>query len=194
MIRIIPILLIVTNSILAFGQLESERLKKFDIHIGFGVGTKSHVGNCGLTSNLFLLKNFNVKTSIGIGIPNYNGPIFSCGPEFCFAISKKCLFSFGSTWTYAGKYQDIIGDDNSQDYIWYFTGRNQYIRSFIGIGIGKTAITKIELGYSYAIYTSTYSFDGPGIPTSKQISNISKGLNSGISICCSICGILNLKK
>jgi hypothetical protein len=182
------------NSFLSFGhENDSSRLHQFDLYVGMGLGTKSHLGNTGLTANFFLLKNLNIKLSGGIGAFNYNGPLFSIGPEFCVGTSKSTFIYVGSVWTKAAKRQDILGDDDSPDHVWYFTEKNEYIRSYVGIGIGKEALTKIEIGYSYALKAPAYSFGGPGTATTEYMNDIERGLGSGLLVSVTFGGIFNLK-
>lgn len=182
------------NSILTFGQEKTSPLHQFDLHFNMGFGSKSHFGNFGLTSSFFLFKNLNLTLSGGVGAMNYNGAIVSIGPELCLPTSKSTFIYLGSVWTKAGKNQDILGDDDSPDHVWYFTDKSDYIRTFLGLSIGKDALTKIEIGYSHCVNTPNYSFGGPSVATSKQISDIEKGLSSGLLISIMVGGIFESKR
>lgn len=159
---------------------------------GAGLGTKSHVGNWGLTTNLFLAERFNLKFSGGMGQINYNGFLVSIGPEYFTQIKKNKFVLIGSVWTITSDSYDVI-DDESPTRRSYKTYSNQYIRTYAGIAFEKKAtLFKIEIGYSYALHPPKYRLDGAW--SASQTEHVKKAMSSGLSISLTIQGILSKKQ
>jgi len=168
--------------------------QKNDGYFSFVIGHKTTAGTFGMCGNYFLTKNFTGKLSIGHGASNYNGMMFSIGPEFYIPILPKFHLSFGSVYSFALGNADVIGDDESQDYFWYESKSMQYIRTFLGIDLFKEPHLKLEIGYSHPLKSSNFSISGPGTPTNKQLEKIENGLGSGLSIAILVGVPFNFKK
>lgn len=188
-ITTLAIALIIGTSVIA--QENEPIFKKRNFLFGMGFGTKSHVGNWGITNNFFATKNLNLKLSVGGGQFNYNGFLLSAGPEYCMQISKNKFLLIGSVFTITSSSYDVVDDDLPTERA-YLTNSNQYIRSYAGIGLANNGIIfKVEAGYSYALYPPSYTlFD---IWTTEQTGAIEKGMNSGLSISLSVQGLFSGK-
>lgn len=152
----------------------------FDVSFSLGFGNKSHLGNFGLTSNLYFTKRVSLKVSAGVAAFNYSGLIASGGAEFVIAKLKGSQFSIGTVYSFLGAGSDRLGDDDSKDYVWYHSAPIQCIRSSLNYSIiNGQDVYSFELGSSFTITPIKYSFDGPGTPTQRQINNIERGLKSG---------------
>ena len=177
--------LIITLSVFMFNcqlgaQERMHEIKSFDVISGFGIGNKSHFGNIGITSNLYFTKNISLKFSAGLAAFNYGEGVISTGPEASFLYFKKGFISLGTAWTYIGEGSDILGDDDSNDYIWYHSSYMNNLKFYLGYSlIIDHAILRFEAGYSHALSQYNYIFSGPGTPTQKQHENIQRGLRSG---------------
>jgi len=156
---------------------------------GGGLGTKSHLGNWGLTTNLFFTRNFNLKISAGGGQVNYNGGIASIGPEYFAQITHNKFILLGSVWAITSDRYDVIDDESSTRRTCQ-TYSNQYIRTYAGIAfVKKPAVYKIEIGYSYALYAPRYTLDG--VWTASQTEQVKNAMSSGLSVSLTIQGILS---
>jgi hypothetical protein len=177
--RLITILTLLTITLTALGQgNDSLVFHKQTFLFGLGLGTKSHLGNWGITSNLFVTKNLNIKLSVGGGQFNYNGFLLSVGPEYCRQIKKNKYLLLGSTWTITSDTYGVI-DDESPAEREYRTKSNQYIRTYTGIAfVNERSVFKIEIGYSYALYTPTYILYKVWTPG--QIEQVKRGMGSGL--------------
>jgi len=179
--KLIPILILLTTILNSFSEeADSLQFKPLTILIGPGIGTRSHIGNMGLTSNFFLTKNFNVKLSLGYGPIDSNGGIISAGPEFCIKTRKKPYFFIGSAYSISGAYKQTNGDNTPPIEARMSSGA-QYIRSYVGIAIPiESGILKIEAGYSYVLKKPSYTLSGPW--TSSAEKRLQKSFGSGLLV------------
>ena len=185
--------LIVLNIHLTISQENYNQFQPLDLKFGVAIGNKSHVGNFGITANLYVTKRISTKVSLGAGTMNYGGGVISIGPEIEFLRVKNNIFSIGTTYTWSGKTYDVLGDDDAINKVSYNTSKGSYLRSFIAYTIKiKYSYLSFEGGYSYAVTKPTYIFNG--IPSQKQIDNLERGINSGWLATISINGLFNLKK
>jgi hypothetical protein len=164
-------LTLLTTTLSALG-LASDTLvfRKGTLLLGIGLGTKSHIGNYGGTTNLFFTENFCFKLSIGAAPINHNGGILSAGAEYFKQIRESKSMLFGSNYSYSGGESDVINDGSSARKSYHISSGAQYIRTYSGIGLRvKEEFFKIEIGYSYRLQSPTYQLDGPGVWTVRQI-------------------------
>ena len=163
-----------------YGQVhDSICFQKGSVALGIGIGQKSHLGNFGFTLNYFFLKNFSIKTSIGLGMLNFNGGILSVGPEYEQKINKKIFWSLGVVYSFATSTSGGIETHNINPPSYVIHSGAQYIRSSLGFGIRvKQGFVKFEFGCSYIINKPTYSTGGQW--ESKYTEWLEKGLGSGI--------------
>lgn len=166
----------------AFAQVDPLcEISPFDVKFSFGIGNKSHFGNFGASADLFFTKNISLKLSAGAGNLNYGGFVGSIGLNLPFIYFKKTSLSLGGVWTYIGEGFDVLGDDESNDWINYRSSNMKNLKFYIGYSLivdNQTLLT-LEAGYSHALIPYNYNFSGPGIPTQKQHFNIQRGLSSG---------------
>jgi hypothetical protein len=147
---------------------------------GMAIGNRSHVGNFGVSANLFFTKNIGIRVSCGVGPFNYLGGVISIGPEYSFFHSQKGFVSIGSTWSYFGGGSDILGDDDSNDYVWYSTSSMKSLKFYGSYSLKLEAVfLTLEAGYSHNLTDYSYSFSGPGTATQKQHDSIKRRLSSG---------------
>lgn len=171
----------------------SELFHRRDLLFQIGLGIKSHLGNWGLSTNLFLSKNFSLKISVGGGQFNYNGLLFSLGSEYIRNLNKNKFIMLGSVWTATGGTYGVI-DDESPTRREYSTQSSQYLRTYTGIAFNTSrGVFKIEIGYSYAFYAPKYTLYGVWTPV--QIEQVKKAMDSGLLVSFSAGGILtNLQR
>ncbi len=183
--------LILICSLSLFSQDEnSGSNKRWDLLVGIGAGSKSHFGNFGITSNLYLTKFLSIKASAGTGALNNNGGILSGGLEFDFPIKKSNHLLLGSCYTYAGSYYQILNDEQ-QDEKHVRTLECHYIRSYMGFGRSFSdgvGMLKLELRYSQPLLTPLYIVDGSLFWTQAEMIKFQKSLGSGllISLTCQV--------
>lgn len=147
---------------------------------GIGIGSKSHLGNFGVTANYFLLNNFDIKFSAGLGVLNYNGVTVSVGPEYCRKIYKNFFGLIGCVYSFCGSTKADIETNTSDNPHYYIHSGAQYIRSQIGLGIRlKRNVFKLEGGYSSMINKPLYDVSGQWEPIYTQ--RLEKGISSGWS-------------
>lgn len=186
--KIVLTLFILTIHLNSFCQETANfQLQKLTILVGPGIGTKSHIGNMGITSNFFLTKIFNIKLSLGYGPINSNGGIVSIGPELCAKI-KKPYFLIGSAYSISSKYSETNGDNTPPIKAKIASGA-EYIRSYAGIGFDiEAGILKIEAGYSYVLKKPSYVLSGPWSTIAEK--RLEKALSSGLLVTVSfqLCG------
>lgn len=156
-------------------------LTPWDITIGLGIGNKSHLGNFGVTSDLYFTKNIGLKVSAGVAPFNFGGGVISFGPEASFLYHKKGFLSLGALWSYQGEGSDVLGDDDTSDHVWYKTSYVRSLKFYLGycLNLERGAFLKFEAGYSHALTNPAYSFLGPGIATQEQKNQTQRGLSSG---------------
>lgn len=180
--RILTLIIVLFLSKSSFTQRDSIlEISSFDIKVGFGVGNKSHYGNFGVSANLFFVKNLSLKLSGGAAALNYGGFVGSIGCEIPFLYLMRSYFSIGGAWTYIGEGFDLLGDDDSNDYVTFNSSYMKNLKFYFGYSMllkGQTLLT-FEAGYSHALIPYQYYFGGPGTPTQKQHDNIQRGLSSG---------------
>ena len=161
-------------------QESADNLDRFDIVAGLGFGHKSHFGNFGITGNLYFNKYLSLQASAGVAALNYGGGIVSLGPELSFLHRPKGFVSIAGMWSYTSGRFDILGDDDSADYVSYQTSNSKGLRGFIGYTIVRDAVFwRFETGYYHSLSNYSYFFGGPGTPTQKQLDDIETGLGSG---------------
>jgi hypothetical protein len=183
--------LILIFSISLFSQDEnSESHKRWDLLVGIGAGSKSHFGNFGITSNLYLSKYLSIKASAGTGALNNNGGILSGGLEFDFPIKKSNHILIGSCYTYSGSYYQVLNDELPTEKN-VRTLECHYSRSYVGYGLSISegvGILKFELGYSLPLSTPFFIMNGSGVWTQAEMIKFQKSLDSGllISLTCQV--------
>lgn len=180
--KILIIISVFILSRISFSQQDSIlKISPFDVKIGFGIGNKSHYGNFGFSTNIFFTKNLSLKLSTGTGGFNYGGIVGSIGCEIPFLYLKKSYLSIGGTWTYIGEGFDLLGDDESKDYVSYNTSYMKNLKIYCGYSLLLDNLTLLtfEAGYSHALIPYHYTFGGPGLASQKQHDNIRQGLKSG---------------
>lgn len=160
---------------------EDFRFERWDLSSGMGIGNKSHYGIFGLNGNLYLGKHLSLKLAGGVGAFNYNGLVGSVGLEAPVLYVKNSFLSIGSAWTYLGEGFDVLGDDDSDDYVTYNTARMRNLKFYVGYSFQLEPGINLstEVGYSYALTSASYYFGGPGVPNQNQIDKLERGLNSG---------------
>ena len=186
------ILLCITTLSSAAQDAHLSPLKKHDVLVGFGFGSKSHFGNWGITSNFLVTDKLNAKISIGGGQFNYNGFILSVGPEYCLPLSERYYLMLGTVGTLASGVYDVINDDEP-DRREYRTYRMKYIRSYTGIAYNLNgALLKVEVGYSYALRNPTFTLYHTWTPA--HADKVKKGMDSGILVSVCLQGIFHVGK
>ena len=184
--RQIYIIIILMISLKGFCQdKDSLVFTKNTVMVGLGVGTKSQLGNIGITSNYFLTKNINISLSLGFGPLNYNGGILSFGPEYLIHLKKRISFLIGTTYAISSSTSGDIETHNSDKPHYNVNSGGQYLRSYTGLCFKKNRrVTKIEVGYSYAIKTPNYNVTGLWKPEYSK--NLESGISSGLLVTLSI--------
>lgn len=163
-----------------FGQDEAEIIAPFDIVVGLGGGNKSHFGNFGVTGNLYFNKHVSLKASAGVAAFNYGGGVVSVGPEASFLHTEKKFFSLGAMWCYTNDGFDLLGDDDSNDFVEYHTSNTKSARFFLGYTMFLDGVyLRFDVGYSHVLSNYSYYFTGPGTPSEQQHERIQNGLDSG---------------
>lgn len=188
--RFFVILIALSPVCSAFGQEhESSVFHKRSLLLGFGIGTKSHIGNWGLTSNYFVSRNVSIKLSAGGGQFNYNGFLLSVGPEYCKQITENKLLLLGSTWTVSSGTSDVI-DDESPTRREFEIRSNQYIRTYAGIAfVSEGSVFRFEIGYSQVLFAPRYTFYD--VWTADQIEQIKRAMGSGLLVSISAQGVFH---
>lgn len=175
---------IIVSLLIAHSHLlaqEQPRVSQALDHVtGFGIGNKSHFGNFGFSSNLFLNKGLSLKLSAGVGAFNYGGTVLSAGAEQQLVRLRNHPLSLGGVYAYNAEGSDILGDDDSDDYVWWCSTYAHNLKAYLCYAIDfDGAVLKIEAGYSHALTEASYAFSGPGTATQKQHKDVQRGLGSG---------------
>lgn len=189
------ILSFILFSCIAYSQNQDARSSYF-IKAGIGIGYKSQFGNFGIDVGFPVVRNFFLTISAGMGPFNGNGGIISFGAAYTPINKENYQLTVRSMWSYADGSTDILGDDDSNNYVWYDASRMQYLTSFITYSrrIEKDVILSFHGGYRHALTNLNYGFSGPGTPTQKQKNWLSTGLSSGWTLSITINGLFWLKK
>src|SRR5690554_400907 len=126
---------IVLDTPLTISQENNNQFQSLDLKFGIAIGNRSHVGNFGVTANLYITKRISTKFSLGAGAMNYGGGVISISPEIELLRVKNNIFSIGTTYTFSGKSFDILGDDEAINQVSYNTSKGSYLRSYLSYTI-----------------------------------------------------------
>lgn len=172
------------------GQSAPEPLfRKGTLVIGMAAGTRSYVGNWGITTNLFATNWLSLKLAGGVGFANYNGLTGSAGPDVCLPLIKGFYVCGGTAISGALGAYDVLGDDDTPDHHFYETGRGLYLRSSCGLVFSEKEggiMYRLESGYSHALKTPSYKLLGPAPWTANDIQKVERGLGSGLLVSLSV--------